>query len=71
MQDTEFCSVELNADDLPTGSPKPSNEQLAKMLSEAIIETITTYKLEGWRLVNMDFKGGKVTINFTRPLKSG
>lgn len=69
MQDTEFCSVELDANDLYEGSPEPSNEQLAKMLSEAIIETITTYKLDGWRLVNMDFKGGHVTINFTRPLK--
>ncbi|MCL4878299.1 MAG: hypothetical protein KJ064_16680 [Anaerolineae bacterium] len=69
MQDPEHCSVDLNAYALYKGDDNPSNEILAKLLSEAIIDVITAHKANGWRLVNMDFKGGNVTINFSRRRK--
>lgn len=68
MQDAEYCSIELDAEQLYQGDDEPTTENLARALSEAIIETVTSYKFDGWKLVNMDFQGGRVTINFTRPL---
>lgn len=70
MQDAEFHSVELNAESLYHGSGDPTNETLARLLSEAIIDTMTLYKADGWQLINMDFQGSKVTIHFTRPVKT-
>lgn len=70
MQDAEFCSVELDVEELYDSDDVPSNEFLARLLSEAIIDTVTAYKADGWRLGNMDFQGGHVTINFTRPRKN-
>lgn len=62
MQDN--ISINLNAADLRKEGETIADHELARRLSEAIIDAVHQHKERGYELLSMDFNAGQVTIHF-------
>jgi hypothetical protein len=62
----EYTTQHLSAATLKKRDETLDNAELAKRLSEAIIEAVSTHKTSGWEPLGMEFHNGEVTLNFRR-----
>ena len=69
MLDPEQLSVEIDVTTLHKPEENLPLPDLAKRLSEAIIETVKKHKAQDWELVKMDFHTDGVKIDFKRKMK--
>lgn len=69
--DWEYISFHLNASDLQASNEGLALPELARRLSEAIIELTNQQKADRWEMVKMDFDAGNVTLNFRRERLKG
>lgn len=71
MNDWHYSSVFLDAATLKKADETLTTHELARRLSEAIVDVVQAQKAAGRELVSMDFDAGKVTIRFREPKQEG
>ena len=64
----EYTTQHVSAASLKTRDETLDNAELARRLSEAIIEAVSAQKSEGWEPLGMEFHDGEVTLKFRRLL---
>jgi hypothetical protein len=62
----EYTTLHLSAATLKKNDETLDNAELAKRLSEAIIEKVTAQKSDGWEPVGMEFHHGDLALKFRR-----
>jgi hypothetical protein len=67
MEHWQHLTVTLDSAELHPHPQFLPKAELAQRLSEALIDTVQSYKREGWELVNMEFNAGRVRIHFRQP----